>query len=53
MAIVDGADGPPDDKPREQVEDDRQVRFAVLADPQLAGIADPPLIRPLGGELLG
>jgi hypothetical protein len=52
MAIIDGADGPPDDESREQIEDDPQVRLTALADPQLARVADPALIRPLRGELL-
>jgi hypothetical protein len=52
MAIIDGADGPAHDEPGEQIEHHRQVRLAALADPQLAGVADPALIRPLGREFL-
>ena len=40
MAIVDGADGPPHDEPGEQIEYDREVRFPVVPDAQLARAPD-------------
>jgi hypothetical protein len=51
MSVVDGADRPADDKSREEIEDRRQIQLAAVADDQLRRVADPPLIRPLGGEL--
>jgi len=45
MAVVDGAHRPPDDEPREEVEDRCQVELgAALADAQFGGVAHPPLI---------
>src|SRR3712207_8239217 len=36
-----------------QVEDRCQIELRAAADHQLGGVADPPLIRPVGVELAG
>ena len=51
MPVVDRADRPADDEPREQVEDRRQIQLAALADDELGGVADPAPIRRVGREL--
>jgi hypothetical protein len=51
VSIVDRTDGPPDDEPRKQAEDRRQVELATLADDELRRVADLPSIRRVGGEL--
>ena len=51
MAIVDGAHGPADRKPREQVEDDGEIELAARADDKLGRVPDPALIRCGGVEL--
>ena len=45
MAVVHGADGPPHDESREQIQDRREVELAAAADDELGRVADPPLIR--------
>jgi hypothetical protein len=50
MAVVHRAEGPADDEPREQVEDDREVQLA-LRRAQLGGVPNPSLVRPLGREV--
>ena len=45
VPIVDRADGPADDEPREQIEDRREVELAAAADDELRRVADPALIR--------
>ena len=51
MSIVDRADGPADDEPREQVEDRRQIQLPALANHELRRVADPAPIRRVGREL--
>ena len=51
MPVVDRADRPPDDEPREEIEDGGQVQLAALADLALRRVADPTLIGGLGREL--
>ena len=51
VPIVDRADRPADDEPREQIEDRRQIQLAALADDELGRVADPALIRRVGREL--
>jgi hypothetical protein len=45
MPVVHGADGPPHDEPREQIQYRREVELAAAADDELGRVADPPLIR--------
>lgn len=52
VEIVDRADCPADREARVEVEDHGQVRFPVVPDTELTRVADPPLIRALGGEFL-
>src|SRR5947209_7589850 len=49
--VVDRADRPAHDEPREQVEDGGQIQRPALADDELGGVADPASIRRVGGEL--
>ena len=51
VAIVDGAHGPADHKPREQVEDDGEIELAARADDKLGRVPDPALIRRGGFKL--
>ena len=53
VAIIDRTDGPAHDKPREQVEDDRQIEFAAPPDHELRRVADLPLIDGRRRELPG
>ena len=50
MPVVHGADRPPHDEPREQIQDHREVELAGAAgaDDELGRVADPPLIRRVG-----
>src|SRR5688572_14757352 len=50
-AVIDRADRPADDEPRVQIEDHREIPLAVLADRELAGVAEPSLIRRGGREI--
>ena len=45
MPIVHRADGPPDDEPREQIQDRGHIEFAAAPDDELRRVADPALIR--------
>jgi hypothetical protein len=51
VPVIDGADRPPNDESGEEVENGGQIQLAALADLELGRVADPPLIRALGGEL--
>src|SRR2546430_7136573 len=50
MPVVDGADGPADREPREQIENGCQIELAGPPDHELRRVADPPLIHGRGGE---
>ena len=50
-AIIDGAHRPADDNAGEQIEDRREIQFAVGTNDKLGRIAHPALVRRLGGEL--
>ena len=45
MSIVHGANGPAHDKPREQVEDRREIELAAGPDDKLRRVTDLALIR--------
>src|SRR5712692_4158950 len=45
VSIVRRADGPPDDKPGEQVENGGKIQLAALADDELRRVADPALVH--------
>ena len=51
MSVVDRADGPPHDEPREQIEDGGEIELAAAPDDELGRVADPPLIRRRCGKL--
>src|SRR5215203_6714678 len=51
VTIVYRAQCPADDEARVEIEDRREIQLGVAADNELRGIANPALIRPLGGEL--
>src|SRR5215203_6477711 len=51
VTIVYRAQCPADDEARVEIEDRREIQLGVAADHELRGIANPALIRPLGGEL--
>src|SRR3954447_7079388 len=51
MPIVDGAEGPADDVPRVQIQNRGNEQLRAAADQKLRGVADPPVIRAVGGEL--
>ena len=44
VSIIDGADGPTHDEPREQIQDGREVQLAAAADDELRRVTDPSLI---------
>ena len=51
VSIVDGADRPPDDESREQIQNRSEVKLAAAADYHLRRVADPSLIRSFSFEL--
>src|SRR6266571_687643 len=51
VPVVDGADRPAHDEPREQVQDRRQVELAAGPDQEFRGVAHPALVGGLGIEL--
>ena len=51
VPVVDRAHCPAHDKPREQIQDCREVQPALLADHELGRVAHPAAIRRVRGEL--
>lgn len=51
VSIVDGADGPTHDEPREKIQNCREVELPTAADHHLRRVADPSLVRGFGHEL--
>ena len=52
MAVVDGADGPPHEEPRVEVQDGRDVELPTTADDELRRVRHPPLVRGVGDKRL-
>ena len=52
MPVVDGTDGPADEKAREEVEHGRQVEFSATPNHELRRIGDPPLVGRFGDKVL-
>ena len=51
MPVVDGAQRPADDEARVEIQDGREIELGAAGDDELARVADPALIGPLGREL--
>jgi hypothetical protein len=52
MAIIARADGPPHHKPREQIENRRQIELPAAAHDEFGRVAHPALIGGVRGEVL-
>ena len=52
MAVTDGTDGPVDEEAGIEVKDGRQVERATAPNDELGRVADPPLVRRVGDEVL-